>query len=140
VILGACAYAIGSLSQLEALMKQKPLLLLELVVRLDRGEVDKYFVSKSLGGEPVSIRTVERYLAAYRKLGPRFVVHGNASRAPYNQVNPETKTTVIELIQTKYFDCNCIHASELLSKNEGLIVNPETLRRGLSLDQLKFAG
>ena len=92
-------------------MKQKPSLLLELVVRLDRGEVDKFFVAKALGGEPVSIRTVERYLAAYRKHGPRFVVHGNASRAPYNRINPDTKTTVIELIQTKYFDCNCVHAS-----------------------------
>jgi transposase len=117
-------------------MKQKPSLLLELVVRLDRGEVDKIFVSKALGGEPVSIRTVERYLAAYRKLGPRFVNHGNASRAPYNKVNPETRTTIIELMQTKYFDCNCVHASELLAKNEALIVNPETLR--LWLKKLEF--
>ena len=117
-------------------MKQQESLLLELIMRLDRGEVDKFFVSKSLGGESVSIRTVERYLAAYRKLGPRFVVHGNSNRAPYNKTDLETRATVVRLMQTKYFDCNCVHASELLSKNEGLIVNPETLR--LWLQKLEF--
>ena len=75
-----------------------------------------------------SRRTVERYLSRYRKEGIRFVVHGNTGRAPINKIPESIKKEVQALIQTKYYDFNLQHLSELLSKNEGLSIKRETLR------------
>ncbi len=75
-----------------------------------------------------SRRTVERYLSRYRKEGIRFVVHGNTGRAPINKIPVSLKKEVQALIQTKYYDFNLQHLSELLSKNEGLSIKRETLR------------
>ncbi|WP_299022847.1 ISNCY family transposase [uncultured Photobacterium sp.] len=75
-----------------------------------------------------SRRTIERYLSRYRKEGIRFVVHGNKGRAPVNKIPESLKKEVQSLIQTKYFDFNLQHLSELLEKNEGLAIKRETLR------------
>jgi len=75
-----------------------------------------------------SRRTVERYLSRYRKEGIRFVIHGNTGRAPINKIPESLKKEVQNLIQTKYYDFNLQHLSELLSKNEGLSIKRETLR------------
>jgi len=75
-----------------------------------------------------SRRTVERYLSRYRKEGIRFVVHGNRGRSPVNKIPESLKKEVQSLIQTKYFDFNLQHLSELLKKNEGIAIKRETLR------------
>lgn len=75
-----------------------------------------------------SRRTVERYLSRYRKEGIRFVVHGNRGRSPVNKIPELLKKEVQSLIQTKYFDFNLQHLSELLEKNEGIAIKRETLR------------
>ena len=75
-----------------------------------------------------SRRTVERYLSRYRKEGIRFVIHGNKGRAPVNKTPESLKKEVQSLIQTKYFDFNLQHLSELLEKNEGIAIKRETLR------------
>lgn len=109
-------------------MSQDETLLLELMAALDRGQIEKDKVKVSLN---VSERTVERYLRDYRRYGPRFVRHGNAERKPHNRSNYSMKVQVCELIKQKYFDVNCIHASELLKEREGIDVHPQTLRRWL---------
>lgn len=75
-----------------------------------------------------SRRTVERYLSRYRKEGIRFVVHGNRGRSPVNKIPESLRKEVQSLIQTKYFDFNLQHLSELLEKNEGIAIKRETLR------------
>lgn len=75
-----------------------------------------------------SRRTVERYLSRHRKEGIRFVIHGNKGRAPANKIPESLKKEVQSLIQTKYYDFNLQHLSELLTKNEGLSIKRETLR------------
>lgn len=75
-----------------------------------------------------SRRTIERYLSRYRKEGIQFVIHGNKGRAPVNKTPESLKKEVQSLIQTKYYDFNLQHLSELLAKNEGLSIKRETLR------------
>ncbi|GAD91219.1 hypothetical protein VHA01S_074_00100 [Vibrio halioticoli NBRC 102217] len=75
-----------------------------------------------------SRRTVERYLSRYRKEGIRFIIHGNRGRPPANKIPDSLKKEVQNLIQTKYFDFNLQHLSELLIKNEGIVIKRETLR------------
>ncbi len=84
-------------------------------------------ISKALDGKTTtnsatqllqkSRRAVERYLSRYRKEGIRFIVHGNKGRAPANKIPESLKKEVQNLIQTKYYDFNLQHLSELLSKN-----------------------
>ncbi len=74
-----------------------------------------------------SRRTVERYLSRYRKEGIRFIIHGNQGRSPVNKIPESLKKEVQNFIQTKYYDFNLQHLSELLSKNEGLSIKRETL-------------
>ncbi|MEZ9906784.1 ISNCY family transposase, partial [Vibrio breoganii] len=75
-----------------------------------------------------SRRTVERYLSRYRKEGIRFIIHGNRGRSPANKIPESLKKEVQNLIQTKYFDFNLQHLSEVLRKNEGIAIKRETLR------------
>ncbi|MFA0164541.1 ISNCY family transposase [Vibrio splendidus] len=75
-----------------------------------------------------SRRTVERYLSRYRKEGIRFIIHGNRGRSPANKIPDSLKKEVQSLIQTKYFDFNLQHLSEVLKKNEGIGIKRETLR------------
>ena len=110
-------------------MSQSESLILDLVVLLNRGEKNKKDVALILG---VSVRTVERYLREYRKNGALFVQHGNRGKKPKNKSANLHREKICRLVQTKYFDCNCVHASELLIEREDLRVHPETLRRWLS--------
>ena len=75
-----------------------------------------------------SRRTVERYLSRYRKAKIRFVVHDNKGRVSANKIPETLKKEVQNLLQTKYYDFNLQHLSELLSKNEGLSIKREPLR------------
>lgn len=50
------------------------------------------------------------------------MVHGNTGRAPINKIPESLKKEVQALIQTKYYDFNLQHLSELLSKNERLSI------------------
>lgn len=75
-----------------------------------------------------SRRTVERYLSRYRKEGVCFIIHGNRGRSPVNKIPESLKKEVQSLIQTKYYDFNLQHLSEVLQKNEGIAIKRETLR------------
>ena len=74
-----------------------------------------------------SRRTVERYLGRYRKEVIRFVIHSNTGRAPSTKSLSHSSKEGQNLIQTKYYDFNLQHLSELLSKNEELSIKRATL-------------
>ncbi|KFA99561.1 hypothetical protein HW45_02975 [Vibrio sp. ER1A] len=67
--------------------------------------------------------TVERYMSRYRKEGIRFVIRGNTGRTHINKIPESLKKEVQNLIQTKYYDFNLQHLSELLSENEDLSIS-----------------
>lgn len=56
------------------------------------------------------------------------VIHGNTGRRPINKISDEAKSQIKALIKNKYFDFNMLHLNEMLSKQEGIIINRETLR------------
>ncbi|GAL28585.1 mobile element protein [Vibrio variabilis] len=55
------------------------------------------------------------------------MIHGNTGRTPINKIPESLKKEVQTVIQTKYYDFNLQHFSELPSKNEGLSIKRETL-------------
>lgn len=57
------------------------------------------------------------------------VKHGNNNRAPCNKITLDFKTSVMDLLRTKYFDFNLSHFQEKLREEEGIEVGRETLRK-----------
>ena len=99
-------------------------------------ENKKYEVIKSLADHPdgnkqraavslgCTVRHINRMLNGYLKQGKEFFVHGNKGRKPAITIPAETRTTIIDLYRTKYYDANFTHFTELLESVEGISVSP----------------
>lgn len=81
----------------------------------------------------VSERQVRRLAAAYKRSGPRGIVHGNRGRAPAHTTTPEVRKQVIALASDKYQGVNHSHLAELLSEREDLHVSRSTIGRLLAV-------
>lgn len=102
-------------------------------------EEEKYLVIKKLADTNgnkkkaaltlgCTVRHVNRMIKGYKEHGKVFFVHGNRSRKPVHAVDEETKRLVIDLYNTKYYDTNFTHYSELLEKYEGISISPSAVR------------
>ena len=99
-------------------------------------ENKKYEVIKSLADHPYgnkqraavslgcTVRHVNRMLEGYLEYGKEFFIHGNKGRKPAITIPLETRTTIIDLYRTKYYDANFTHFTELLESVEGISVSP----------------
>ena len=107
-------------------------------VDLRMNEQEKYEVIKRLVDENgnklraaqklnLSVRQINRLIAGYKKDGKAFFVHGNRGRQPINTVPEDTKQMVIDLYNTKYYDANFTHYTELLARLEGIELSVSTV-------------
>lgn len=74
-------------------------------------------------------RSVSRIARRIEAKGLLVGVHGNRGRAPWNRKGEEQKSTVMKLVEERYFDFNMTHCLEKLKEEHGLAVGYETLRR-----------
>lgn len=79
-------------------------------------------------------RHINRMISGYKDSGKSYFVHGNRNRKPAHTLPLETKSSIVDLYKTKYYDANFTHFSELLVKHEDISVSPNTIRT-LLLDQ-----
>lgn len=107
-------------------MNSEKQLKLDIISLLDQKKIS---LGEAIVSLDVSERTVLRYLEGYRKLGPKFVDHGNTGRSPVNKTSPEIIQRSKLLMKEKYFDFNMTHALEKLSSKEGIKINRETFRQ-----------
>ena len=77
----------------------------------------------------VSERHTKRLLAAYRKVGPAALAHGNRGRRPHNAVPEAAAAAVVKLASNGYAGANHTHLTELLREREGIDLSRPTLRR-----------
>lgn len=108
-------------------------------VELSMDEQKKYEVIKSLADHPnpnkeraaltlgCTTRHINRMLKGYREQGKEFFVHGNRGRKPSSTIPDETRSTVVDLYRTKYYDANFEHYTELLAKHEGINISPSSV-------------
>ena len=75
-----------------------------------------------------SRRTIERYLSRYRRASDSSFMVIRAVLLSIKSPSHLRRST--KPIQTKYFDFNLQHLSELLKTNEGLSIKRETLLLG----------
>ena len=83
-----------------------------------------------------TVRHINRMLAGYKENGKAFFVHGNRGRKPANTIPAETRTTVVTLYTTKYYDANFTHFTELLERNEGIILSASTVAKILEAEYI----
>jgi len=76
----------------------------------------------------LSERHTFRILSAYRREGAAAVAHGNRGRQPANRTSESVRQQVITLARTRYAGFNHTHLTEMLSKDEGVILARSTTR------------
>lgn len=93
---------------------------------LDRGELRMAEAADLLG---LSIRQVRRLRRAYRRRGPKALVHGNRGRRSPRRVSEDIRRRIIRLARTTYTGVNHRHFTELLAEREGLRLSHPTVHR-----------
>lgn len=99
---------------------------LQVLHALDRGELRMVDAAQLTG---LSIRQVRRLRRAYRKRGPRALVHGNRGHPSPRRIADAIRERLIRLARTTYADINFQHLSELLAEREGLTLSRPTIHR-----------
>lgn len=77
----------------------------------------------------VTLRTVNRWVAGYKKDGKAYFLHGNTGRSPACRVSDKTRQTIIEKYNScEYKGCNFAYFTKLLDKYENIHVSEQTVR------------
>jgi transposase len=107
-------------------MKSSEQLKLDVISKLSLGKFSKEQAQQILS---VSERSIDRYLAAYKKYGVTFVNHKNKQKNPSNKLSNEIKKKAVRLVREQYFDFNMTHCLEKLKENHDITINRETFRK-----------
>ena len=67
-------------------------------------------------------RHINRMIQGYMKDGKAFFIHGNRGKKPATTIHPDIRRQVIDLYRTKYYEANFEHYTELLKRNEGIVL------------------
>ena len=70
-----------------------------------------------------SKRTVDRYIAGYKKEGKAYFIHGNKDRKPAHTLDESKKADIVDLYLNKYDEANFAHFNELLEREENITAN-----------------
>lgn len=84
----------------------------------------------------VTVRTINRYIAAYKLKGREAFIHGNKHRPPANTLPKEVGDLVVSLYREKYDGFNFAHYKDLLSKYENIDVSYATVYRLLNANNI----
>lgn len=76
-----------------------------------------------------STRQVRRLRRAYRRYGPKALVHGNRGRRSPRRLADTLRDRVVTLAKTVYTGANHLHLLEFLREREGLRLSYTSLRR-----------
>lgn len=75
----------------------------------------------------IARRQVNRLILAYKAKGKEAFVHRNGGRKPATAIPDATKARIIDCYQSKYYDANFTHFTELLESQEHICVSTSTV-------------
>jgi len=75
----------------------------------------------------LTIRQINRLINGYKAYGKEFFIHGNRNHIPQNKLSYELRQQIVELYETKYYDCNFSFFRELLLEFENINVSLPTI-------------
>ena len=76
----------------------------------------------------LTLRTINRLIAGYRKSGKEFFSHKNKGRQPVFAMTSKDRKRIVALYNKKYYDASYQFFTELLAKEEGIFVSVSTIR------------
>ena len=77
----------------------------------------------------VTPRTVDRWIANYKKHGKSSFIHGNTTLEPACKIPDETRSTVVSLYQRdEYQGCNFAHFTEFLHESHDIHISEQSVR------------
>ncbi len=100
---------------------------------VDHPDGNKQRAALSLG---CTLRHVNRMIAGYKKYGKDFFVHGNRGRKPSITIPEDTRSNIVDLYRTKYYDTNFTHFTELLDEVEGIHISPSCVTNILEAEYI----
>jgi len=107
-------------------MSEKQWRRLDVVERIERGEMTIAEGAMALGISPRQMKRVRKRIA---KKGQSGVVHGNTGRAPKHRIATLVRTRIVQLRRELYRGFNDQHFTEKLVEVEGLKVSRASVRR-----------
>ena len=84
----------------------------------------------------ITRRQVNRLIIAYKEKGKAAFVHGNRGRKPAITTPDEVRRAVVDLYRTKYYEANFVHFTELLWRNEGIILSVSAVTSFLEAEHI----
>ncbi|MCQ2815622.1 MAG: ISNCY family transposase [Bacilli bacterium] len=97
----------------------------EIIKNLSEGKTTKEIASVKLN---LSIRQINRKLAAYKELGKSAFIHGNRGRKPVTTFSTQTKDDIKNIYFDYYDGANFAHYAECLAKYHQIKVSARTIR------------
>jgi len=82
----------------------------------------------------VTRRTIDRLILGYRQKGKAFFSHKNKGRCPVTTLSKELRKKIVDLYQTKYYDCTYQLFAELLAVRENIHISVASVRNILMKD------
>ena len=93
---------------------------------VDHPDRNKLRIAVNFGVTP---RTVNRWIANYRKHGKSAFIHGNTTLEPDCKISDEIRKNVVSLYQGDiYKGSNFAHFTELLDQYEGIHISEQSVR------------
>ena len=86
----------------------------------------------------ITPKQVGRLLRRYASEGFPGLIHRLVDKPSNSRYSDTFKENTLNLVRYKYFDCSPTLASELLFEDEGIKVNPETLRLWMRQSNLQI--
>lgn len=105
----------------------------EVIKKLVETKGNKDRAAMTLG---ITRRQVDRLINAYKEKGKAAFVHGNRGRKPAITTPDEVRKNVVDLYRTKYYEANFVHFTELLARNEGILLSVSAVSNFLEADNV----
>lgn len=96
----------------------------KVIKNLVDGNISKERALITLG---ITRRHLNRLIKSYCEQGKAAFVHGNRGRKPATAISNDTKTKIIDLYKSKYYDANFTHFAELLATHEGIRISVSSI-------------
>lgn len=98
---------------------------IDAVQAVSDGRLEKQRCSEVLG---VSVRQVNRLIGQLRDVGIAGLIHGNRGRTSPRQTPAKIRDKIVGWVRGRYADINDTHLTEILMREEGIMIGRETLR------------
>ena len=96
----------------------------EIIKNLVTNNGNKLNAANKLG---ISVRQVNRLIIRYKEEGKEGFIHGNRKKTPTLTISKETKETILNLYNNKYYNFNFKHFKEMLEENENIKISYNSL-------------